>query len=280
MSGLIRTRLHGLRAWHRRGCLGRYLVARLLAATGLCRFFTIRRTGYVLRFHPAALATTLWACPSDREQDHAVFATILRPGDQVIDVGANVGDLTLHASSLVGPQGRVYAIEPHPRTFRFLQENVSVNAVENVISLNAALGAENGWVSLSDHRSDDQNAVAAIGSAGLMTVPLRRLDDLDIEGRVHLLKIDVEGYEKFVLQGAEGLLDRVQTIYFEAWDSHFRRFGYTVSDLVGWLEERSFLICTVTNGIRIEPLTRALASGGTDNLLAIRADVLDRLRER
>ena len=75
---------------------------------------------------------------------------------------------------------------------------------------NVAVGAEDGVVQFSDGMWDDINRVA---SDGEIEVPLRPLDDLVTEAVVHLLKIDVEGYEPKVLEGARGLRLRTRCVY-------------------------------------------------------------------
>ena len=277
MAGALRNRLEAAAHWHRKGCLTRYVTARLLAATGLCRWFVIPRGGYTLRFHPSALATTLWACPMDRDDDRDVFTRMVRPGDTVVDVGANIGDLTLHAAALAGANGRVVAIEPHPRTFAFLQENIALNGANRVRAIHTALGSSHGLATLSDRHSDDQNAITDTDVDGGVRVPVQRLDELDISGAIHLLKIDVEGYEKYVLDGATGLLDRVEAIYFEAWEPHFRRFGYSVAEIRDWLERRGFGIYVMRDG-RLHPAPAVGSNPESVNLLALRPSALARLQ--
>lgn len=268
MLSALKARLATSRGWLRRGRLARYLFARFLSATHLSRHFTIARDGYRLRFHPSALSVTLWTDPNDRDQDLQVLRQVLNPGDSVIDVGANIGDLSLCAASLVGPRGIVYAIEPHPRTFRYLEENIQLNGFRQVVPLCTALGASSGSVSFSDRRSDDQNVVVA--GSGPLSVPVQRLDSIEIrEGPIRLCKIDVEGYEPFVLEGAGDLLKRIETIYFEAWDAHFKRHGSSTPSVLRWLAQRGFEIYSVTSGLRLEPVPIDTSAEQCTNFLAV-----------
>jgi hypothetical protein len=86
-------------------------------------------------------------------------------------------------------------------------------------------------------------------------VPLRRLDDLlrDIP-RVRLLKIDVEGSEKFVIQGAPDVLKRTDYVYFEAYDQHARGYGYQMSDVAKLLKASSFDVPTFDSSTCINVL--------------------------
>jgi FkbM family methyltransferase len=145
----------------------------------------------------------------------AVVRSLVRPGDVVVDVGANLGYFTVLASRLVGPAGRVIAVEASPRTYRALVANVERNGLANVRALAVAAGAEEGEAELFDV-SDGTNAGAAsmrrdpvahdLGAAGVtrVAVPMRPLTALvaaDEWPRVGLVKIDVEGYEEDVLRG-------------------------------------------------------------------------------
>ena len=160
-----------------------------------------------------------------------------------MDVGANIGALALCASDVVGESGRVYAIEAHPRTFRFLAENVSLNHRRNIRCLNVAVGEHCGAVSMSDLDSDDQNHVLPEGRIQIELVPLDTLLD-DLES-VALLKIDVEGYELPVLRGGDRILQRTRAVLFEIWENHTRNYGYEVSELLELLNNAGFKVFSV-----------------------------------
>jgi hypothetical protein len=67
-----------------------------------------------------------------------VYRKVLRPGDVVIDAGANIGHLVLAASRLVGPGGKVYAFECGPRALERLRENIGINGASNVVVVDRA----------------------------------------------------------------------------------------------------------------------------------------------
>src|SRR4051794_2822301 len=71
------------------------------------------------------------------EGEVATMRRYVRPGDTVIDVGANIGSLTLPMAGLVGPQGRVVAVESHPATFNLLCAHLALNGIEHVRPFNA-----------------------------------------------------------------------------------------------------------------------------------------------
>jgi len=154
----------------------KFLVAFLLAKTHLSRFFLIRRERYVMRFYPTALSRSCWVYADQRRSHERLFRAFLRPGDVVVDVGANIGTHTLEAASLVGPGGRVYAVEAHPRTHRFLAANIRLNRFGNIITSNNAAGAEIGSITFTGSHYDDMNRVDERGRG--IEVAMRRLDDL------------------------------------------------------------------------------------------------------
>lgn len=250
---------------HKRPC--RFLAARLLMATGLCRFFTIKQRGYKLRFHPANLSSQLWIDRNDREKALTFFRDYLKLGDRVVDVGANIGDTVLVASTQVGRSGRVIGVEPHPRTFRFLQENTRLNGVANVELINAAVGATSGTVRFSDDRRDDMNRV----DGGNLHVAIARLDELVSDTLpLALLKVDVEGYEKFVFEGAGEVLRRAQCVYFEVSALHFCRFGYSTRDVLQLLRCKGFHLFRAQKPSGLISITTDFDTDPFENLVALR----------
>ncbi|MEO8677481.1 MAG: FkbM family methyltransferase [Vicinamibacterales bacterium] len=252
----------------------RFLAAKALVATGACRLFTIEQRGYRLRFHPANLSSQLWIEPHGRDQALEFFRDYLKPGDRVVDVGANIGDTVLTAAVQVGPTGHVTGIEPHPRTFRFLQDNVALNGVHNVRLINSAVGAAPGTARFSDDRRDDMNRIGG----GSLEVRVARLDDLVADWTtIALLKVDVEGYEKFVFEGAPELLKLARCVYFEVSSLHFPRFGYSTRDLLTLIEYSGFRLFRANDSRQLIPITTEYDTANFENLVALR-DLDDFLR--
>jgi FkbM family methyltransferase len=187
------------------------------------------------------------------------------PGDTYIDVGANIGHLAIEAALIVGPTGRVTAFEASPRIAYFLRENILLNKIPNIRVVQAAVGPTNGWVSFSDERSDELNSVIEHGE---IEGPLITLDTLLDSTSATLIKIDVEGFEKYVLTGAKSLLAKTSFIYFEAWDRHFRKYEYGFSDIYDLLSDLNFEIITLPPSLK--KLSRATAIPNCVNLLAFR----------
>jgi FkbM family methyltransferase len=130
----------------------------------------------------------------------------LRPGTCFVDVGANVGYFTLLAARVVGPGGQVIAVEPSRYAADRLARTIAANRLGNVRLERIGLGREPGELTLYDPLPDN-HAPTMLGEAGAagMVVRVRRLDDCLSEwgvDRIDLLKLDVEGYEPAVLDGA------------------------------------------------------------------------------
>lgn len=247
----------------------RVILAQLLVKTGLHKFFNIRLNGYNIKFSKSALAITLFANPDERHDDEDFLRKVLKPGDVYVDVGANIGTLVLAAASITGPFGKVVAIEAHPSTFKILEENIKLNKLTNIDAKNFAVGNKKGTVFFSNINSDDQNKVLVKSEAGI-EVAMETLDNL-LAGleRITILKIDVEGYEKFVLEGAFETLSKASAVYFESWQQHFNVFNYTTEDILAIFDSNGFKVYEVMNNI-LTPLLPRHISVSCQNLLAIK----------
>lgn len=151
------------------------------------------------------------------------------PG-MVVEVGSNMGVHTVPLARELARLGRrMLAIEPQPVVFQQLCANLALNGLMNVIALPCACAAESGTLSFSppDYVSPgnfggtamldtplDTREVREDAAAALQTVPCHRLDDLVPEEPVGLVKIDVEGFELRVLEGARRILERFHPILY------------------------------------------------------------------
>lgn len=247
----------------------KYLLMRALKGTGLCIFFRIDRKDFSLRFYRSVLSGELWYDPDLRIADEQFFKRYLQTGDVVIDVGANIGELTLQSSIAVGQTGRIFSIEAHPRTFKYLCGNVQLNRARNVFLYNCAAGNDDGTINFSDRYLDDGNSV--VGDGDCLRIAVCRLDNLPIDApSIELLKVDVEGFEKFVFEGAGSILSKTKCIYFESWDDNFRQFGYCCNDLFELLTAGGFTIFRMLMPDKIAPISSDHHSRDCENLIAVR----------
>jgi FkbM family methyltransferase len=172
---------------------------------------------------------------------------LCRPGDVVIDVGANVGYMALIAAREVGPTGRVVAIEPSQRSFSLLQVNAARNFPDRIVAVHAACDETDGTATLFvSEYSDEYNSLrpeSVLDRGHEEVVPARSLCSLSRELGVtaDVVKIDVEGAEWRVLKGL--LVDgapRPRTLMVEAYEGNTRGFGYLPSAMCGWLRDRGY----------------------------------------
>lgn len=134
-----------------------------------------------------------------------VLDALLQPGDCCWDVGAHKGFVTLAASRMVGPEGTVVAAEPAARNRWFLERHIEWNAIDNVVTVPAALSGERGHAAFGG-RGD--SLAYALGH-GNETVAVRTLPGIAEERALPLpdvLKIDAEGEEAAILEGAGNAL--------------------------------------------------------------------------
>ena len=142
-----------------------------------------------------------------------VIKNCLSKGDTFIDIGTNIGLISLFASKIVGNDGFVFSFEPEPRIFSILKQNIEINRIDNIQAFNLALGSAVGKTTI--YANLDQNR----GSASLIRpsqkdsegteVLVEPLDEFVSKHNVknlRMIKIDVEGWELEVLKGAQNLL--------------------------------------------------------------------------
>ncbi|HUF76242.1 MAG TPA: FkbM family methyltransferase [Longimicrobiales bacterium] len=141
----------------------------------------------------------------------AVLAAVTRPGDVFWDIGAHKGFVTLAAASMVGPAGRVVAVEPSATNLRFLRRHLAWNGVRNVSVLPLALSDAVGEAAFGGPGS----SIAFRLGEGHEKVDVTTVERLVSHGdlpRPHVLKIDVEGAEAAVLRGMGPLLQGDQAL--------------------------------------------------------------------
>jgi FkbM family methyltransferase len=149
---------------------------------------------------------------------HPAVLGFLQPGSVVIDVGASLGEWSVPFARKVGTAGRVLAIEPAPRSAAALEATLAANALRQTELIRCAIGDRDGDTGfavpvVTSARTDTGAARIGPAKAGQHSfqVPLRSLDSLAAEhglSRIDLIKIDVEGNERRVLDGAAAILAR------------------------------------------------------------------------
>jgi FkbM family methyltransferase len=183
--------------------------------------------------------------------DHATLLSELerlRPGDVVVDVGANAGLYSVLAARRVAPGGRVFAFEPSADEFARLAWALRANGVDNVVASNTALADRAGFFGFVPAPSQHTglHRLGADGDAAPQRVWAERGDvavQLEAKENVALLKIDVEGSELGVLRGFQGLLEagRVGRLVIEISDEFLRRYGASAAELYAYLAAMGYV---------------------------------------
>ncbi len=148
------------------------------------------------------------------------FEREIPAGAVIYDIGANVGYFSLLAAVLAGPEGCVYAFEPLPRNVEFLRKHIKLNKLDTIEVVEAAVSDHSGEASFDLGAS---SAMGHLASSGGITVRLVTLDQMLLAGELlppDYMKVDVEGAEYDVLNGARGLLEKFHPTLFL--DTHQR----------------------------------------------------------
>lgn len=173
----------------------------------------------------------------------------LREGDTFLDIGANIGWFTTLAAQIVGPSGIVHAFEPRDETRALLARSIADNATDDIVELHDAIVSDQPgqsrltWMEGGNNPGGTRIMSAAEPSGEGMTTQSARaiaIDDLGIDGRLSLIKMDIEGAEGLALKGARQTLARHRPVILtELYDPSLQfvsgmaigDFGVLVKDL-------------------------------------------------
>ena len=151
------------------------------------------------------------------DSEISLLSKLIKKGDRVLDIGSNIGLMTIPFSKLVGPSGKVTAYEPQSEIFKILCGNMAINNLSNVDVFNLCLGDSNDPLYLPKINYNQQNKFGGSGLSNLGDIKVNqiKLDDLKFD-RLDLIKIDVEGMEVNVLRGGKNtLMDKRPILYIE-----------------------------------------------------------------
>ena len=184
----------------------------------------------------------------------AIMAKVLGAGDHFVDVGANIGLMSIYASLLVGDEGRVTAFEPNPETAAILEENIALNECPNIKVSRMAMGSKAGKAVIYDNWDSNRGSASLVKpeqEAGSHEIQVGTLSEffttsseenaanrVGFPGRKNtLIKLDIEGYELEALKGAGDILnaDRPPMLVVECSETRENEGGYTPTDLYNFL---------------------------------------------
>jgi FkbM family methyltransferase len=183
----------------------------------------------------------------------------LRPyvtqGGSVIDVGANLGQMSLLFSEMVGESGKVYSIEADEYIYSILCKNIDANNRKNIQAINAAAYDRCGEKMF--YPVQDFQQFGSYGSYGLeprategREVATITIDSLEIQGRVDLLKVDIQGSDLFAMKGAFATISRTKpAIIFEFEQQFQEKFGTSFEQYMEFVRSINYRVERTINKI-------------------------------
>lgn len=215
----------------------------LLGDAGIHRLVEGRAGWFLYNRHDVYIGLALERYGEYGQIEADLLGQLLRPGDVVIEVGANIGSLTVGLAKAVGNSGRVIALEPQRVVFQILCANIALNSLTWVDTVHAAAGLRPGSVVIGepDYTRPGNFGGVEVGSGDVAAgtgapVPLVTLDQMFMGQQLRLIKVDVEGMEQDVLEGASRLLSDLRPMLYVENDRRERSaalirtiqsFGYT-----------------------------------------------------
>ena len=290
---LLRARAHGLAArslralpaFRGKGRLGMRLDGLLRAPTHRLITRVILNDGSLLDLDPGSPTEqwTVWTGEYDRRAVESLTGC-LAPGDNAIDIGANVGLWSMQLAMIVRSNGgRVWAFEPVSANAERLRQNCGLNQRDETLTVvQTAVGDEEGVVHLHTERptgSQTGNAVVVRGGVAQYrrptdSAPIARLDRLAGELGIdtcRLIKIDIEGAETMALRGGRRFIARTRPfIYGEFNPFWMKQLGTSFAEAFSVLSPLGYRAFAEHRPGRFRPLDPARGTGGKDVLLVPR----------
>ena len=185
--------------------------------------------------------------------------SILKPGDTVLDLGANLGVYSLQMASWVGEEGVVYAFEPLSSNLELLQKSVAENNFESrIVVINSAVADKQGRSSLLFIEEGSSSGGSHLVADDAIAPPLHRfeevavvaLDDCELRRPIQFIKMDIEGAEPLACRGAETILAKDRPIILsEINPVHLKNVARASAQEFIWeMQERAYSCFELDNG--------------------------------
>lgn len=199
-----------------------------------------------------------------------LLKAVLKKNMTVIDIGANIGEITLVSAKLTGSEGRVIAFEPIDRIADRLQSHIDRNRYTQVTVVRAGLSDKNGSAPIytshdHDQETDENEGLGSLYAANtrekiLQNIQLTTLDSfLDLNENIHpdIIKIDIEGAELPCLRGARKTIEKFSPlIIIEVQKYSASIAGYSQEDILDYLASLGYAYNRIGNNGKLMPLTR------------------------
>ncbi len=216
------------------------------------------------------------------QAEDRLLRTLIQPGMQIVDIGANIGLYSLLLARLTGESGHVYSFEPEPNLFAALCDNCAANNIANITPFQCAAGSSNGRAPFARSTFNSGNNSLSASGADSVEVEIARIEDVLPVQFIDFIKIDVQGHELAALSGMERVLNASAgvRVMFEFWPSGLRVAQTEPEALLRFFANRGFTIYSTDNSTLSEladaaPLIQKLGAKGYTNLVASRTGVLN-----
>jgi FkbM family methyltransferase len=195
------------------------------------------------------------------KQEQLFLSSVLNKGDYFIDIGANIGLFTLIAAEIVGRSGRVIAFEPTPETYRRLLGNIELNKFDNIdaYSIGLSNSPQKLKFNISSNGYDAWNSFANSVCSNLQEQIDVNVSTLDLvlgkyeKSKIKLVKIDAEGWEKFILQGGTDFLSNYSPqLLVEFTEQNTFDAGYMVQEIYDYMVDLGYMWYRIDNGTLIK----------------------------
>ena len=222
------------------------------------------RYGYSIRYLKGGLEATgirkAVVLGAYEKQYLEILATLVHPGDYVIDVGAHEGYVSLFMAQEVGDNGRVFSIEPNPENLSYLFWNTQLNSSQNITVIEKAVDDKGGIANF--YYSPGEGAWGSLirypyfTTTKVIPIQVDTLDNLfhqvEYNDRIKLIKIDTEGNELKVLLGAKELILHYHPVIgFEVCQTFWAYHNLSIQALFDFLTDRGYHLFVV-NGNKLE----------------------------
>ena len=197
-------------------------------------------------------------------QELKLISSIVKPGFNILDIGANIGFYTKVFSELTGPKGSVHGFEPDTTNFKYLQGNLQKN--KNVTLINKAVSdkTEPLKIYLSKMLNVDHRTYPVDDYSHIMEIDATTIDDylsLNKIKQIDFIKMDIQGFEMSALKGMVSMLrnNPLLKIITELWPYGLSKAGSSALEIYNFVNSQGFGIFMITAN-QLQPLTKEMIS--------------------
>ena len=228
----------------------RKILFKILVFLRLNRFLKIKLYGKYFALEDTDLTYQLFANKKYKDSEYAIYKKYITPEMVCVDVGANIGLMTLMFLGLA-ESGIVHSFEPSERMYKILKKNLGLNSIKNCITYNVALGRAEGNAKFDETVTDD--TTFRMSATGSKSVVQKRLDTIFTDTAViDFMKIDVEGYEMEVLLGGVETLKKTKLLFIEFITDNQESTEHSPAELIELLN-KNFSVYALNSDLREVP---------------------------